>query len=93
MYIRLRGLLSVPPPFPHRLRLQSASCWPTYCRRAGPCVEGSVLVEDEVADAVIDRFPPVGLGRLERVAVVSYDGICPGIDQSVCLLALPGDGP
>lgn len=60
---------------------------------AGPCVEGSVLVEDEVADAVIDRFSPVGLDRLKRVAVVSYDGICPGIDQSVCLLALPGDGP
>ena len=60
---------------------------------AGPCIEGSVLVEDEVADAVIDRFAPVGLDRLKRVAVVSYDGICPGIDQSVCLLALPGDGP
>ena len=60
---------------------------------AGPCIEGAVLVEDEVADAVIDRFSPVGLDRLKRVAVVSYDGICPGIDQSVCLLALPGDGP
>ena len=60
---------------------------------AGPCIEGSVLVEDEVADAVIDRFSPVGLDRLKRVAVVSYDGIRPGIDQSVRFFTLSWECP
>lgn len=81
------------PDFDRQWCRLASVCRDGQLDEAGPCIEGSVLVEDEVADAVIDRFSPVGLDRLKRVAVVSYDGICPGIDQSVCLLALPGDGP
>ena len=81
------------PDFDRQWCRLASVCRDGQLDEAGPCIEGSVLVEDEVADAVIDRFAPVGLDRLKRVAVVSYNGICPGIDQSVCFLALPGDGP
>ena len=64
------------PDFDRQWCRLASVCRDGQLDEAGPCIEGAVLVEDEVADAVIDRFAPVGLDRLKRVAVVSYDGIC-----------------
>lgn len=55
-------------------------------------IEGTRLVEDEIADAVEDGAASVGLRGLKRVAVVANQGVGTGIDKSVRLHTLGRDG-
>ena len=58
----------------------------------GTRVERLRLVEDEVADAVVDGAAAVGLDGLQRVGVVAHQGVGSGIDEAVGLHALGGNG-
>ena len=57
---------------------------------AGFGVEGTLLVEDEVADAVEDGFAMVGFSGLKGMGVVSDDDISAGIDERMSLQPLLG---
>ena len=55
-------------------------------------VDRTCLVEDEVADAVEDRFAFIALRGLERMGVVTDEGIRSAVDEFVCLHPLLGNG-
>ena len=57
---------------------------------AGFGVEGTLLVEDEVADAVEDGFAMVGFSGLKGMGVVTDDDIGASIDERVSLQPLLG---
>ena len=57
---------------------------------AGFGVEGTLLVEDEVADAVEDGLATVGFRGLKGVCVVTDDDIGAGIDERMSLQPLLG---
>ena len=57
---------------------------------AGFGVEGTLLVEDEVADAVEDGLALVGFCGLKGVCVVTDDDISAGIDERMSLQSLLG---
>ena len=57
---------------------------------AGFGVEGTLLVEDEVADAVEDGFAMVGFRGLKGMGVVTDDDIGAGIDERASLQPLLG---
>ena len=59
---------------------------------AGLGVDGLLLVEDEVADAIIDVVPAIALDGLQGVGVMTDEGVGTGIDQSVGLQSLTGHG-
>ena len=49
---------------------------------AGFAVQGLLLVEDEVADAVVDSLALKGLDGLQGVGVVADKGVGTGFDQT-----------
>ena len=55
---------------------------------AGTGVNGFVLVEDEIADAVIDGTTTVFLYGLQCVGMVTNECIGTCVDQLVCFLSL-----
>ncbi len=55
---------------------------------AGTGIYGLVLVEDEIADAVIDRTTTVFLYGLQCMGVVTNKCIGSCVNQLVCLLTL-----
>ena len=57
---------------------------------AGFGVEGTLLVEDEVADAVEDGFATIGFRGLKGMGVVTDDDIGAGIDECMSLQSLLG---
>ena len=57
---------------------------------AGAGVEGLLLVEDKVADAVEDWFAMVGFSGLKGMGVVTDDDIGAGIDERMGLQPLLG---
>ena len=59
---------------------------------AGPGVDGALLVEDEVADAVVDAVAVVILDGLQGVGVMADEHVGSGINQLAGLLALLGNG-
>lgn len=64
----------------------------SYLYHASAGVDGFALVEDEVANAVVDGLSLVGLNGLQRVGVVTYNNVGPGINHGPCLSALQGVG-
>ena len=59
---------------------------------AGAAVEGVGLVEDEVANAVVDGMPVIVLDSLQGVGMVAYERVGPRSYQGVGLQALAGHG-
>ncbi len=59
---------------------------------AGAGVDGALLVEDEVADAVVDAVAVVILDGLQGVGVMADEDVGSGINQLAGLLALLGNG-
>lgn len=59
---------------------------------AGAGVDGLLLVEDEVADAVINAVTVVILDGLQGMGVVADEHVGSGINQLAGLLALLGNG-
>ena len=55
---------------------------------AGAGVDGTLLVEDEVADAVIDAVAVVVLDGLEGMGVMADEDVGTGINQLAGFLAL-----
>ena len=58
------------------------------CHHACAGVEGTLLVEDEVADAVVDVTSAIYLHGLHGVCVMADDAVSSGIDECVCQSAL-----
>ena len=50
---------------------------------AGPRVERLLLVEDEIADAVVNGLALVGLGGLQGMGVVADEDVGSGINDGV----------
>ena len=59
---------------------------------AGFAVDGLLLVEDEIADAIVDGLASVVLNGLQRVGVVTYQSISTGSNQAVGIQSLIGHG-
>ena len=59
---------------------------------AGAGVDGTLLVEDEVADAVVDAVAVVVLDGLEGMGVMADEDVGSGINQLAGLFALLGYG-
>ena len=59
---------------------------------AGLTVQWLLLVEDEIADAIVDGFSTIVLDGLQRVGVVTDQGVGTSVDQSVGLQSLTGNG-
>ena len=59
---------------------------------AGFRVDGFRLVEDEVADAVVDGAAVVGLNGLQGVGVVAHEDVGSGPNEAVGLKALARHG-
>ena len=59
---------------------------------AGAGVDGALLVEDEVADAVVDAVAVVVLDGLEGMGVMADEDVGTGINQLAGFLALLWNG-
>ena len=59
---------------------------------AGAGIDGTLLVEDEVADAVVDAVAVVVLDGLQGMGVMADEHVGSGINQLAGLLALLGNG-
>ena len=59
---------------------------------AGAGVDGALLVEDEVTDAVVDAVAVVVLNGLQGVGVMADEHVSAGINQLAGFLPLLGDG-
>ena len=59
---------------------------------AGAGVDGTLLVEDEITDAVVDAVAVVILDGLQGVGVVADEHVGTGINQLTGFLALLGNG-
>jgi hypothetical protein len=58
----------------------------------GLAVQGFVLVEDEIAHAVIDLMTTVVLDGLEGVGMVAHEHVSPSQDEHVGVVTLTGNG-
>ena len=58
----------------------------------GLAVQGFVLVEDEVAHAVIDLMAAVFLDGLESMGVVTHEHVCTSQNEHVGIVTLTENG-
>ena len=60
----------------------------SYLYYGGPGIDRLRLVEDEVADAVVDGFAAILFDGLKRMGMVTNHAVGTGINNAVCLFLL-----
>jgi hypothetical protein len=64
----------------------------SQAHHAGLAVQGFRLVEDEVANAIVDGMPAVILDGLEGMGVVTHEHVSSSEDKHVGIMTLTGYG-